>query len=86
MKLLFVASYEAKIYTIIKTGKQQFSTGNILKDFYARDREKKKKKKEEKRKKNFGIKVTINGDINLPHTVNSRATMNLSTNTLRAEI
>lgn len=43
---LFVASY-AKIYTIIKTGKQQFSTGNILKDFYPRDRggEKKKEKK-----------------------------------------
>lgn len=78
---LFVASY-AKIYTIIKTGKQQFSTGNILKDFYPRDRGVEKKK----RKKNFGIKVTINGDINLPHTVNLRATMNLSTNTLRAEI
>lgn len=40
---LFVASY-AKIYTIIETGKQQFSAGYILKDFCARDGGRKKKK------------------------------------------
>ena len=37
-------------YTVIKSGKQQFSAGNILRDFYAWTVKKKKKEKMKKKK------------------------------------